>query len=81
MLGCILGCIWRKGDELALENIHLERYVMGKLTVLDIKSQKKPCRLPDGEGLFFEITKSKLKRWLYRYKIKGKQGVSGNFSE
>ncbi len=48
---------------------------MGKLTVFDIKSQKGPCRLSDGEGLFFEITQSKLKRWLYRYKIKGKQGV------
>lgn len=56
---------------------------MGKLTVLDIKSKKAPCRLPDGEGLFFEITKSLSKRWLYRYKIKGKQGlyVLGRYPE
>ncbi len=56
---------------------------MGKLTVLDIKSKKMPCRLADGEGLFFEITKSLSKRWLYRYKIKGKQGlyVLGRYPE
>ncbi len=47
---------------------------MSKLTALEVRNQKAPCRLADGNGLFFEITSSRIKRWLYRYKICGKQG-------
>ncbi|MFT5699798.1 MAG: integrase [Desulforhopalus sp.] len=48
---------------------------MAKLTVLDIRNAKGQCRLPDGEGLFFELTSTGVKRWLYRFKIKGKNGM------
>ncbi len=40
---------------------------MPKLTVLDIRNAKGPCRLADGEGLFFEIIRTRIKRWLYRF--------------
>lgn len=45
---------------------------MRKLTALQVRQVKEKCRLADGGGLFFEITASGVKRWLYRYKIKGK---------
>lgn len=48
---------------------------MPKLTVLDIRNAKRPCRLADGEGLFFEITAKGAKRWLYRFKLAGKNGM------
>lgn len=48
---------------------------MPKLTVLDIRNAKSQCRLSDGGGLFFEITSTGVKRWLYRFKIKGKNGM------
>ena len=48
---------------------------MPKLTVLDIRNAKGPCRLADGEGLFFEITANGTKRWLYRFKLDGKNGM------
>lgn len=48
---------------------------MAKLTVLDIRNAKGKCRLADGEGLFFEITSTGVKRWLYRFKINGKNGM------
>jgi len=34
---------------------------------------KEPGRLPDGGGLCYEITKSGVKRWLYRYRLDNKQ--------
>ena len=46
---------------------------LSKLTELTIRAQKEPCRLADGEGLSFEITKSGTKRWIYRYRMEGKQ--------
>ncbi|WP_136799697.1 tyrosine-type recombinase/integrase [Desulfosediminicola ganghwensis] len=56
---------------------------MSKLTVLQIKHAKGQCRLADGKGLFFEITISGSKRWLYRYKILGKNGnyIIGHYPE
>ncbi len=48
---------------------------MPRLTVLDIRNAKEQCRLPDGGGLFFEITSTGVKRWLYRFKITGKNGM------
>ncbi len=48
---------------------------MPKLTVMDIRNAKGPCRLSDGEGLFYEITSSGVKRWLYRFKIDGTNGM------
>jgi len=48
---------------------------MPKLTVLDVRNAKGPCRLPDGGGLFYEITSTGVKRWLYRFKIAGKNGM------
>ncbi len=46
---------------------------MPKLTALEVRNAKGPCRLPDGEGLSFEITTTGVKRWLYRYRLDGKQ--------
>ncbi len=46
---------------------------MSKLTVLEIRNRKEPGRLSDGGGLCYEITKSGIKRWLYRYRLDGKQ--------
>ncbi len=56
---------------------------MPKLTALQIRHQKKYCRLPDGGGLSFEITKTGVKRWLYRYRLDGKQQtfVIGRYPE
>lgn len=56
---------------------------MGKLTALHINNKKEPGRLADGAGLFYEVTPSGVKRWLYRYKILGKQGlyVIGRYPE
>ena len=47
---------------------------MSKLKALQIKNRKEPGLLSDGQGLFFELTKSGLKRWIYCYKIQGKSG-------
>ncbi len=46
---------------------------MSKLTVLEVRNMKKPGRLSDGGGLCYEITKSGIKRWLYRYRLDSKQ--------
>lgn len=48
---------------------------MPNLTVLDIRNAKGQCRLSDGEGVFYEITSTGVKRWLYRFKINGKNGM------
>ena len=48
---------------------------MPKLTALDVRNAKGPCRLSDGEGLFFEITANGTRRWLYRFKLDGKNGM------
>lgn len=47
---------------------------MPKLTALEVKNFKGPGRIGDGSGLFYEISASGIKRWLYRYKISGKAG-------
>ncbi len=46
---------------------------MPKLTALEVRNIKEPGRLSDGGGLSFEITKTRVKRWLYRYRLDGKQ--------
>lgn len=48
---------------------------MPKLTALQVRNTKTPCRLPDGAGLFFEITDTGIKRWLHRFKLGGKNGM------
>jgi len=47
---------------------------MSKLKALHIRSRKEPGRLSDGQGLFFEVTVTGMKRWIYCYKIQGKSG-------
>lgn len=46
---------------------------MSKLTVLEVRNRKEAGRLADGGGLSFEILKSGVKRWLYRFRIDGEQ--------
>jgi integrase len=46
---------------------------MGKLTAIKVRNTKEAGRLADGEGLSFEVTKSGVKRWLYRYRLSDKQ--------
>lgn len=48
---------------------------MAKLKALQVRNAKGPCKLSDGHGLYFEITTSGVKRWLYRYKIQGKEST------
>lgn len=48
---------------------------MSKLKALQVRNAKGPCKLGDGGGLYFEITLSGVKRWLYRYKIEGKEST------
>ncbi len=48
---------------------------MPKLTALEVRNMKLPCRLPDGGGLFYEITGTGIKRWLHRFKLGGKNGM------
>ena len=42
---------------------------------MQIRQAKNTCKLCDGKGLYFEITKSGSKRWIYRYKIDGKEST------
>ncbi len=46
---------------------------MPKLTALEVCNRKEPGRLADGGGLSYEITKTGIKRWLYRYRLNDKQ--------
>ena len=46
---------------------------MSKLTILEVRNRKEPGRLADGGGLCYEVTNSGVKRWLYRYRLDGKQ--------
>jgi integrase len=71
--GCIFGDIFSE-HRTGTQNTPLETAI-SKLTVLDIRNAKGPCRLSDGEGLFFEITDKGMKRWLYRFKLDGKNGM------
>lgn len=48
---------------------------MLKPIVLNIRNAKGSCRLADGEGLFYEVTSTGVKLWLYRFKIDGKNGT------
>jgi integrase len=56
---------------------------MPKLTVLQLRQAKEKCRLADGGGLYFEITSSVLKRWLYRFRVggKGNMFIVGRYPE
>lgn len=47
---------------------------MSKLTALQVKAANNPCRLSDGKGLYFEVTNTGVKRWIYRFVLGGKQG-------
>ncbi len=47
---------------------------MPKLTALEVRNHKGPARIGDGSGLFYEVTATGIKRWIYRYKIDGKAG-------
>lgn len=47
---------------------------MPKLTAMEVRNIKGPGRIGDGNGLFYEITATGVKRWIYRYKIDGKAG-------
>ncbi len=47
---------------------------MGKLTVVKVrnaKPEKKPYKLPDGNGLYLHVAPTGRKTWRYRYKIDG----------
>lgn len=46
---------------------------MPKLTALEVRNRKEPGRLADGGGLSYEVTKTGVKRWLYRYRLGGRQ--------
>ncbi len=46
---------------------------MPKLTALEVRNRKEPGRLPDGGGLSYEVTKSGIKRWMFRYRLDDKQ--------
>lgn len=48
---------------------------MSKLTALNVRKAKGRCRLSDEEGLSFEITANDTKRWLYRFKLDGNNGI------
>lgn len=48
---------------------------MPKLKALQVRQAKSPCKLSDGKGLYFEITQSGSKRWIYRYKIAGMEST------
>jgi Phage integrase central domain/Arm DNA-binding domain len=56
---------------------------MPKLTVLQLRNSKGKCRLADGGGLYFDVTSSGLKRWIYRFRIDGKGNmfVIGHYPE
>lgn len=57
--------------------------MMSKLTALQVQNKKDEGRLADGGGLSFEITKTGVKRWLYRYRLDNKQQmiVLGRYPE
>jgi Arm DNA-binding domain len=56
---------------------------MPKLKALQVSKAKGPCTLSDGKGLYYEITSSGAKRWIYRYKIAGHESTFtvGHYSD
>lgn len=56
---------------------------MAKLTESQIENMTTPGRLPDDQSLSFEITKTGLKRWVYRYRLEGRGGtyIIGRYPE
>lgn len=61
--------------ELPVVKYPLLEMEMANLKALQVRNAKGPCKLSDGHGLYFEITVSGVKRWLYRYKIQGKEST------
>lgn len=47
---------------------------MSKLKALEVKNFSTPGLYGDGNGLFYEIASTGIRRWIYRYKINGKGG-------
>ncbi len=47
---------------------------MPKIKAIQVKNIKEPRRLSDGQGLFFEVSETGIRRWIYGYKIQGKSG-------
>jgi len=47
---------------------------MPKLKALEVKYFSTPGLYGDGSGLFYEISSTGIRRWIYRYKINGKGG-------
>ncbi len=48
---------------------------MPRLTAIEVRNRKEVGRLPDDGGLSNEVTKSGIKRWLYRYRLDDKQKI------
>lgn len=49
---------------------------MAKLSAVQVrnaKPQAKPYKLPDGQGLYLNVTETGLKTWRYRFRIDGKE--------
>lgn len=56
---------------------------MAKLKALQVINAKGPCKLSDGKGLYFQIMPSGHKRWIYRFKIAGREStyIVGHFPD
>ncbi len=51
---------------------------MAKLTALEVRNAKatgKPCKLPDGHGLYLHVALSGTKTWRYRFRVNRKEST------
>ncbi len=49
----------------------------GRLTALKVKNARKPGMLPDGNGLYLQVTRASARSWIYRYYRNGKSREMG----
>ena len=55
----------------------------GRLTAIAVKAlchdgrKDRPIRVPDGDGLYLQVTRSNTKSWLFRYKVAGREREMG----
>ncbi len=70
---CVYLCVYLKGKANFFLQYTRGGLIVPKLTALEVRNRKDVGRLADGGGLSYEVTKSGIKRWLYRYRLDDKQ--------
>jgi integrase len=50
---------------------------IGKLTALKVSGKRKPGMYSDGGGLYLQVTNTGAKSWIFRFRLRGKNGWMG----